>query len=186
MQLVGIIEYVLNLGSFGNKHFFKGGFWLLRNWTKDSCVAHYIMIKIMYEVQKFKLASFQVFSFWVYKSIVHVFLLCIYEGAINVWLQVDLLSCVYLFVVCLHFVPFNILHPSITQVIYGVFETPIRFQILVFFFPQPPPHCLLSIWTLSMLKHSTHHPIMILYKLCWRGNTRLLTLLSFKSILKAL
>ncbi len=101
------------------------------------------------------------------------------------WLQVNRLSCVYIFVVRLHLVPFSSLHPWITHVNYGTSKTPTKLQI-PFFFLQPPPHCLLSIWSLSMVKHLAHHPIMILQKLCQRGNTRLLIMLSLKSILQAL
>jgi hypothetical protein len=63
--------------------------------------------------------------------------LYICEGTMNVWLQVNILSCVYLFVVHLHLVHFNSLCPLITQVNYGAFKTFIRFQIMVFF-PAPP------------------------------------------------
>jgi len=78
--------------------------------------------------------------------------LYIYEGIMNVWLQFNILSCVYLFIVHLHLVPFNSLCPLITQVNYGAFKTLITFQILVFF---PAPHSPLPIINLSHVDAET-------------------------------
>lgn len=133
---------------------------------------------------KYRSSSLQVLKFFHFEfinqlSMFSLFYIC--ERGVNVWLQVNRVSCVYLFVVCLHLMPFNSLCLWITHASYGTSKTPTRLQILVFFYtPFPLP---IAIWSLSMLKHSTCHPITILQKLCRRGNTRLLSLLSLNSII---
>lgn len=137
---------------------------------------------------KYKSSILQALKFFHFEfinqlSMFSMFYIC--EGGVKVWLQVDRLSFVYMFVLHPHLMPLSSLHPWITHANYGASETPTRLQISVFFL-HPPPHCLLSIWSLSMLKHLACHPITIFQKICWRGNTRLLTMLSLKSILQAL
>jgi hypothetical protein len=98
------------------------------------------------KIMKYRSSSLQALKFFHFEfinqlSMFSMFYIC--EGGVSVWLQVNRLSYVHMFVVCLHLMPFNSLCPWITHASYGASKTPTKLQILVFF--STPPSLLLIV-----------------------------------------
>jgi len=161
-------------------------FWrIFAPWWKKRHVKRLLESRLCMRYKSSSLQTLKFFHFEFVNQMCMFFMFYICEGSVSF----DCKSIVFLVCTCLLFVYTLCLLVACALELHMLIMAPLKppsgfkFQ---FFFLHPPPHCLLSIWSLSMSKHSVPHPIMILQKLCRRGNTRLLTMLSLKLILQAL
>jgi len=137
------------------------------------------------KIMKYISSSLQALKFFHFEfinqlSMFSMFYIC--EGGVSIWLQVNRLFYVYMFVVCLHLMPFNSLCPWITHASYGASKTPTKLQILVFFSTPPSPLLIVNLKPIdveTLNVSPNNNPLETLSK----GKHKVLTMLSLKSIL---